>query len=140
MWNVESSINIMPKDKKSYRPDSAEQRRNCLNRSVAGSTRKNLNSTSNLDYSGGLHCPVSRTMVHHEQREPTGCTTGGVVTFSFGLVAGTFSVVVCKMLYDTPSVGLDGIEKPFSKPIMMLLLMFSGEPINLLKGNRSSII
>ena len=41
-------------------------------------------------------------------------------------MAGTFSAVFCKMLYETESVGLDGVTvKPFSKPIMMLLLMFS---------------
>jgi hypothetical protein len=66
-------------------------------------------------------------MTGHEHREPTGCSTGGIVTFGLGLVAGTFSAVVCKMLYDTPSVGLDGTEKAFSKPIMMLLLMFGGK-------------
>lgn len=65
-------------------------------------------------------------MGEHEQREPTGCTSGGIVTFGFGLVAGTFSAVFCKMLYETSSVGLDGTtEKQFAKPIMMLLLMFS---------------
>jgi hypothetical protein len=41
----------------------------------------------------------------HEQREPTGCNFGGVVTFGVGLVAGTFSAVVCKMLYETSSEG-----------------------------------
>ena len=42
------------------------------------------------------------------------------------MVAGTFSAVFCKMLYETESVGLDGVTvKPFAKPIMMLLLMFS---------------
>ena len=65
-------------------------------------------------------------MGEHEQLEPTGCTTGGIVTFGLGLVAGTFSAVFCKMLYETSSYGLDGVtEKPFAKPIMMLLLMFS---------------
>ena len=63
---------------------------------------------------------------HNEQLEPTGCTTGGSVTFGLGLVAGTFSAVFCKMLYETSSFGLDGVtEKPFDKPIMVLLLMFS---------------
>ena len=30
------------------------------------------------------------------------------------------------MAYDTTSYGLDGADKNFAKPIMMLLLMFSG--------------
>mmetsp|Transcript_2960 Transcript_2960/g.3101 ORF Transcript_2960/g.3101 Transcript_2960/m.3101 type:complete len:432 (+) Transcript_2960:153-1448(+) len=60
----------------------------------------------------------------HEQREPTGCNFGGVITFGVGLVAGTFSAVVCKMLYETSSTGLDGTSKLFGKPIMVLLLMF----------------
>ena len=58
--------------------------------------------------------------------EPTGCSTGGIVTFCVGLVAGTFSALICKGAYDTSSYGTDGITKPFAKPIMMLLLMFSG--------------
>ena len=61
----------------------------------------------------------------HEQREPTGCNFGGIVTFGVGLVAGTFSAVVCKCLYETSSTGLDGSEKLFGKPIMVLLLMFA---------------
>jgi drug/metabolite transporter (DMT)-like permease len=61
----------------------------------------------------------------HHQEEPTGCNFGGVLTFGVGLVAGTFSAVVCKMLYETSSNGLDGTEKLFGKPIMVLLLMFA---------------
>lgn len=30
------------------------------------------------------------------------------------------------MTYDTESEGLDGVTKPFAKPVMMLLFMFSG--------------
>ena len=30
------------------------------------------------------------------------------------------------MAYDTKSIGLDGSPKAFAKPIMMLLLMFTG--------------
>ena len=61
----------------------------------------------------------------HHQEEPTGCNIGGIITFAVGLVAGTFSAVVCKMLYETSSNGLDGTEKLFGKPIMVLLLMFA---------------
>lgn len=61
----------------------------------------------------------------HDKGEPAGCNFGGVVTFGVGLVAGTFSAVVCKMLYETTSTGLDGTSKLFSKPIMVLLLMFT---------------
>lgn len=58
--------------------------------------------------------------------EPIGCSTAGFVTFVLGLIAGTFSALLCKMAYDTESVGIDGEMKPFAKPIMMLFLMFSG--------------
>ena len=47
------------------------------------------------------------------------------MTFSLGLVAGTFSALTCKMAYDTSAVGLNGEDKLFAKPIMMLLLMFA---------------
>jgi drug/metabolite transporter (DMT)-like permease len=63
-------------------------------------------------------------MTGHVER--TGCSTEGAVTFSVGLVTGTFSAIFCKMAYDSSSVGLDGHLKPFAKPIAMLLLMFSG--------------
>lgn len=63
---------------------------------------------------------------NQDHEEPVGCSTGGIVTFSLGLVAGTFSALLCKMAYDTSSEGLDGTTKPFAKPIMMLLLMFAG--------------
>lgn len=62
----------------------------------------------------------------HEQHEPVGCSTGGIVTFALGLVAGTFSALLCKMAYDTTATGLNGEDKAFAKPIMMLLLMFAG--------------
>lgn len=58
--------------------------------------------------------------------ENKSCTNAGLITFILGLVAGTFSALVCKMAYDTKSVGLDGTEKMFAKPIMMLALMFAG--------------
>ena len=48
------------------------------------------------------------------------------ICFVFGLFTGTFSALVCKMAYDTKSIGLDGSPKAFAKPIMMLLLMFTG--------------
>lgn len=54
------------------------------------------------------------------------CSTAGFVTFVLGLISGTFSALLCKMAYDTQSVGLDGTEKVFAKPIMMLTLMFAG--------------
>jgi drug/metabolite transporter (DMT)-like permease len=62
--------------------------------------------------------------VHVEENKS--CTNAGLITFTLGLVAGTFSALVCKMAYDTKSVGLDGTEKVFAKPIMMLTLMFAG--------------
>ncbi len=56
--------------------------------------------------------------------EKTTCNTPGATVFGLGLVAGTFSALVCKMAYNTESQGLDGETKFFAKPIMMLLLMF----------------
>lgn len=56
--------------------------------------------------------------------ESTQCSQGGIIVFVVGLIAGTFSALLCKIAYETPSVGLDGTEKLFAKPIMMLLLMF----------------
>lgn len=47
------------------------------------------------------------------------------VLCSEGLIAGTFSALLCKIAYETASIGLDGTPKLFAKPIMMLLLMFA---------------
>lgn len=66
---------------------------------------------------------MSEANHHHEEVQ---CSFAGTVTFVLGLVAGTFSALSCKIAYDTTSFGLDGTEKAFSKPIMMLLLMFAG--------------
>ena len=33
----------------------------------------------------------------NESGEPTSCSTGGVMTFVIGLVAGTFSAIICKV-------------------------------------------
>jgi drug/metabolite transporter (DMT)-like permease len=60
----------------------------------------------------------------HGHIESATCTTAGFITFVLGLVTGTFSALSCKFAYDTISVGIDGNEKAFAKPIMMLLLMF----------------
>lgn len=43
-----------------------------------------------------------------------------------GLIAGTFSALFCKSAYETGVEMEDGSIKSFGKPIMMLLLMFSG--------------
>lgn len=61
----------------------------------------------------------------HKHEENAKCSPFGVTTFILGLVSGTFSAVTCKIAYDTTSIGLDGQEKAFSKPILMLLLMFA---------------
>ena len=53
------------------------------------------------------------------------CSNGGIIVFVLGLVSGTFSALLCKMAYDSRSIGIDGQEKLFAKPIMMLLLMFT---------------
>jgi drug/metabolite transporter (DMT)-like permease len=67
--------------------------------------------------------PLQKTK-HHEDNN--GCSTAGLVTFMLGLVSGTFSALLCKMAYDTESVGVTGESKAFAKPIMMLTLMFAG--------------
>ena len=53
------------------------------------------------------------------------CSSSGIIVFVLGLVSGTFSALLCKMAYDSKSIGLDNQEKLFAKPIMMLLLMFA---------------
>jgi len=53
------------------------------------------------------------------------CSSSGIIVFVLGLVSGTFSALLCKMAYDSKSIGLDNREKLFAKPIMMLLLMFA---------------
>lgn len=74
---------------------------------------------------GGETAPISQKSEGAIRDEhDTKCSPAGLLTFVFGLVFGTFSALVCKMAYDTRSVGLDGTEKAFAKPIMMLLLMF----------------
>ncbi len=60
----------------------------------------------------------------HEHVEKAECTPLGAITFVLGLISGTFSALGCKFAYDTSSVGIDGTEKVFAKPIMMLFLMF----------------
>jgi drug/metabolite transporter (DMT)-like permease len=60
----------------------------------------------------------------HEHVESAECTSSGFFTFVIGLISGTFSALCCKFAYDTASTGIDGTEKTFAKPIMMLLLMF----------------
>lgn len=62
----------------------------------------------------------------HEHVENASCTTAGAVAFVLGLISGTFSALSCKFAYDTQAIGLDGTEKAFAKPIMMLMLMFFG--------------
>lgn len=68
----------------------------------------------------------SSQLVEHEEQhvEKAECTPIGMITFVLGLVSGTFSALGCKFAYDTTAVGIDGTEKAFAKPIMMLFLMF----------------
>lgn len=67
----------------------------------------------------------SSQLVEHEQHvEKADCTPAGAITFVLGLISGTFSALGCKFAYDTSAVGIDGTEKVFAKPIMMLFLMF----------------
>lgn len=65
-------------------------------------------------------------LVEHEEEhvERAECTPAGFITFILGLISGTFSALGCKFAYDTAAVGIDGTEKVFAKPIMMLFLMF----------------
>jgi hypothetical protein len=41
-----------------------------------------------------------------EYEENTTCSTGGIVVFAIGLISGTFSALVCKMAYDSTSIGI----------------------------------
>jgi drug/metabolite transporter (DMT)-like permease len=75
-------------------------------------------NTSEVEKNGNKDEPSHR-------EETTTCSNVGVITFVVGLISGTFSALLCKMSYDTSSVGLDGNPKLFAKPIMMLLLMFT---------------
>lgn len=74
--------------------------------------------------------PLNRKVVEEEEavheEENKGCSTEGLAVFIIGLISGTFSALICKMAYDTHSAGLSGTAKPFTKPIMMLTLMFTG--------------
>jgi drug/metabolite transporter (DMT)-like permease len=60
----------------------------------------------------------------HEHVEKADCTPAGAITFVLGLISGTFSALGCKFAYDTSAAGIDGTDKVFAKPIMMLFLMF----------------
>eukprot|EP00752_Nemacystus_decipiens_P007702 g6885.t1 len=56
--------------------------------------------------------------------EPVGCNTVGTVSFFFGLVGGTGSSIVIKMLYQMTSIDSKGQERHFEKPLFLTLLMF----------------
>jgi len=78
-----------------------------------------MGGTSKNNYEEVVEIEVEE---HHENAQ---CSTAGFVTFVLGLVSGTFSALSCKIAYDTYSTGVNGHEKVFAKPIMMLLLMFA---------------
>ncbi|KAM3570266.1 hypothetical protein VYU27_007657, partial [Nannochloropsis oceanica] len=53
-----------------------------------------------------------------------GCDTPGLSAFLMGLFTGTFSSITIKVAYQMTSVGLDGVTKPFEKPLSTTFLMF----------------
>ena len=83
--------------------------------------------------------PLTGGSTPHQQQEPTGCSTGGIFTFVMGLIAGTFSALLCKMAYDTASEGIDGEPKLFAKPIMVYLL-YRSFAVHLLSRGETNII
>ncbi|CAB1116147.1 unnamed protein product [Ectocarpus sp. CCAP 1310/34] len=56
--------------------------------------------------------------------EPVGCNTVGTVSFLFGLVGGTGSSIVIKMLYQMSSTDIAGNERHFEKPLFLTFIMF----------------
>ncbi|CBN75227.1 conserved unknown protein [Ectocarpus siliculosus] len=56
--------------------------------------------------------------------EPVGCNTVGTVSFLFGLVGGTGSSIVIKMLYQMSSTDVAGNERHFEKPLFLTFIMF----------------
>lgn len=63
-------------------------------------------STATDDVGGiELHRPTPREITpnhNDESGEPTSCSSSGVITFLVGLVAGTFSAIICKVRLSYP--------------------------------------
>jgi len=49
-----------------------------------------------------------------------------MVIFNLGVIMGTGSTIISKMIYEMQSVGSAGVEKTFGKPIMTTWIMFLG--------------
>ena len=54
---------------------------------------------------------------------PKKCNTLGITIFSLGVVTGTVMTIVVKVLYETESVGIDGVARVFEKPLFTTLTM-----------------
>jgi drug/metabolite transporter (DMT)-like permease len=55
---------------------------------------------------------------------PTVCNTIGMVSFAFGLIGGTASSIVIKLLYQLSAVDSTGSTSRFEKPMALTFIMF----------------
>ncbi|OQR82081.1 Drug/Metabolite Transporter (DMT) Superfamily [Thraustotheca clavata] len=53
------------------------------------------------------------------------CGSQGIVVFTLGLITGTGTTLMSKIMYNIDAVGLDGTRKKFEKPIFQTWLMFA---------------
>jgi hypothetical protein len=57
-------------------------------------------------------------------REAFTCNT--CLPFTIAAIAGTFSAISCKVIYNTESISIEGKSKAFVKPVMLSFIMFIG--------------
>ncbi|CAK4085302.1 unnamed protein product [Aphanomyces euteiches] len=53
------------------------------------------------------------------------CGSQSAVVFSLGLLTGTGTTLMSKVMYDIDTIGLDGETRKFEKPIFQTMLMFA---------------
>ncbi|EQC29411.1 hypothetical protein SDRG_12874 [Saprolegnia diclina VS20] len=53
------------------------------------------------------------------------CGSQGIVVFTLGLLTGTGTTLMSKVMYNIDSIGSDGLLKKFEKPIFQTWLMFA---------------
>jgi len=57
--------------------------------------------------------------------EKNQCDLRSAITFTLGLIFGTFAILTSKLLYEMHAIGSDGTYKPYEKPVTTVLVMFS---------------
>ncbi|KAF0685703.1 Aste57867_22450 [Aphanomyces stellatus] len=62
---------------------------------------------------------------HVIQQVEMSCGPQSAIVFSLGLLTGTGTTLMSKVMYDIDAVGLDGETRKFEKPIFQTLLMFA---------------